>query len=106
MLLSQHDTATARTVAVNSLVAGQLFYLLNCRKMRNHPFKKDFFNNKVVLIAIIALIILQVVFTYVPFMNDIFATAPVTGTLLFYPLIVGIAVFLIVELEKYVRRKL
>jgi P-type Ca2+ transporter type 2C len=105
-LENQHETAVARTVAINSLVAGQLFYLLNCRKMRHHPFEKDFFNNKAVLIAIIVLIVLQVVFTYVPFMNDIFDTAPVTGSLLFYPLIVGLGVFLIVELEKYITGKL
>jgi P-type Ca2+ transporter type 2C len=103
-LKNQYDMATARTVAVNSLVAGQLFYLLNCRGLRSHPFGRHFFRNKAVLIACIALIILQAVFTYAPFMHSIFITTSITGSLLLYPLLVGVGVFALVELEKWIAR--
>lgn len=102
LLINQHELVVSRTIAVNSLVAGQLFYLLNCRKLRQHPFEKDFFNNKAVFIACATLVLLQGVFTYVPFMNEIFATSPITGGQLLYPLMVGLGIFFIVELEKWV----
>jgi P-type Ca2+ transporter type 2C len=101
---NHHDTATARTVAINSLVAGQLFYLVNCRKLRHHSLNKDIFKNKAIMIACAALIALQAVFTYLPFMNNIFATAPMAGNHLIYPLMVGIGVFIIVELEKKISK--
>jgi magnesium-transporting ATPase (P-type) len=91
-----------RTVAVNTLVAGQLFYLFNCRKIKLPSLGKGFFNNKYAFIAAGALILLQVFFAYTPFMNNFFGTAPIEASLWLYPLIAGIAVFFIVELEKYV----
>ena len=91
-----------RTVAVNTLVAGQLFYLFNCRKIKLPSLGKGFFNNKYAFIAAGALIVLQVFFAYTPFMNTFFGTAPIEASLWLYPLIAGIAVFFIVELEKYV----
>jgi potassium/sodium efflux P-type ATPase len=104
-LINQHELIVSRTVAVNSLVAGQLFYLLNCRKLRHHTFEKDFFNNKAVLIACVTLVLLQLVFTYTPFMNEIFASSPITGILMLYPLMVGLGIFFIVELEKWVMKR-
>jgi potassium/sodium efflux P-type ATPase len=90
-----------RTVAVNTLVAGQLFYLFNCRKIKLPSLGKGFFDNKYAFIAAAVLILLQVFFAYTPFMNDFFGTAPIAASLWLYPLTAGIAVFFIVELEKY-----
>ncbi len=91
-----------RTVAVNTLVAGQLFYLFNCRKIKLPSLGKGFFNNKYAFIAAGALIVLQVFFAYTPFMNTFFGTAPIQASYWLYPLVAGVAVFFIVELEKYV----
>jgi hypothetical protein len=35
-------------------------------------------------------------------MNEIFASSPITGNLMLYPLMAGLGIFLIVELEKWV----
>ena len=96
----------ARTVAVNTLVAGQMFYLLNCRKIKTSAFSKGFFNNRSVFIAFAVLIVFQVFFVYVPFMNDAFDTAPLEASMWLYPLAAGIGVFLVVELEKYIVAKI
>jgi P-type Ca2+ transporter type 2C len=92
----------ARTIAVNTLVAGQLFYLFNCRKMHEPAIGWGFFNNKYAFYAVGVLILLQLVFTYAPFMNEWFATAPHTAWYWVYPIGGGLTVFLLVELEKYV----
>jgi len=91
----------ARTIAVNTLVAGQLFYLFNCRKMNEPSIGTGFFNNRYAFYAVGILIVLQLVFTYAPFMNEWFATAPHKAWYWVYPLMGGFVVFLIVETEKY-----
>jgi P-type Ca2+ transporter type 2C len=100
------DMVEARTVAVNTLVAGQLFYLLNCRQIKTPAFSKGFFKNRTVFIAIGVLILLQVFFVYIPFMNEAFGTFPHGLALWLYPLIAGIAIFFIVEFEKYITAKI
>ena len=95
----------ARTIAVNTLVAGQLFYLFNARKIKEPAIGKGFFKNKYTFIAAGALVLLQIVFVYVPFMNTFFGTAPIELELWLYPLAAGVAGFLIVEGEKFIARK-
>jgi potassium/sodium efflux P-type ATPase len=92
----------ARTIAVNTLVAGQLFYLFNCRKIKLPSLGKGFFNNEYSFIAAGALIILQMLFVYAPFMNTFFETEGIDASLWLYPLAAGIVVFISVELEKFI----
>ncbi len=103
----QSSDELARTVAINTLVAGQAFYLLNLRLI-HQPVLRGWvlFHSKAIWIAIGILIVLQLSFTYVPVMQTLFGTTAIgwqdwTRILLF-----GLAVFLIVELEKTVLRRL
>lgn len=100
------DEATARTIAVNTLVAGQLFYLFNCRRVGMPALGKGFFNNKFAFMAAGALIVLQLVFVYMPFMNTFFGTRAITASYWLYPAAAGIIVFCLVEIEKAVILKL
>jgi magnesium-transporting ATPase (P-type) len=95
----------ASTIAVNTLVAGQLFYLFNCRRIREPSLGKGFFKNKYVFIAAGTLVLLQMLFVYVPVMNTFFETSPMAGSFWLYPLGAGLVVFLIVELEKFILAK-
>ncbi len=99
------DTGIARTVAVNTLVAGQLFYLFNCRQIKTPALSRDFFGNKYVFFAAGALVLLQLFFVYVPFMNTFFDTAPIEGHYWWYSLAGGLIVFAVVELEKIIIQK-
>ncbi len=96
-----YEVDIARTIAVNTLVSGQLFYLFNCRRMNNPAISKDFFNNRYVFYAAGILIFLQLIFTYAPFMNQLFGTNPHHYTYWVFPLTSGFIVFVMVELEKY-----
>ncbi|MCC5914202.1 MAG: cation-transporting P-type ATPase [Balneolaceae bacterium] len=96
-----YDLEEARTVAVNTLVAGQLFYLFNCRRMNDPSIGSGFFGNKYAFYAVGVLIIFQMIFTYAPFMNEWFGTTPHAFWYWVYPLSGGFLVFMIVELEKY-----
>ncbi|MFA5371666.1 MAG: cation-transporting P-type ATPase, partial [Sideroxydans sp.] len=73
MIARGDSLETARTVAVNALVVGEIFYLFNCRYLlapvRNW---QDFIGNPYVLLSIGVLVVIQLAFTYVPFMQEMF----------------------------------
>jgi magnesium-transporting ATPase (P-type) len=94
----------ARTVAVNMLVFGQLFYLFNCRKMYQTIFCKDFWVNRIAFIVSGILLLLQLGFTYLPFMQHWFGAAPLKPVDWLYLLAGGMVVLLVVEIEKTLTR--
>ena len=61
-------------------------------------------SNKAILVVCALLFVLQGAITYLPFMNMTFGTVPLELTHWKYPFMLGIAVFLIVEVEKGVMR--
>jgi len=103
--LEQQNTDTgvelARTLAVNALVLGQVFYLLNTRSFRAPAYTlSGLTGNRAVLIAIAAIVVLQLLLTYAPFMNVLFDTAPLDMRDWLLCLAVGMVVFVLVEGEK------
>jgi magnesium-transporting ATPase (P-type) len=95
----------ARTAAVNALVMGQIFYLLSARHFdRSSLSVEGLTGNRVVLLAIGICLVLQLLFTYLPVMNTLFGTAPLDLGAWALCIGIGLAVFLLVEIEKAVRR--
>jgi len=95
----------ARTVAVNVFVMVEAFYLFNSRSFVRSPFALGLGTNPWVIGGFFLMIALQLAFTYVPFMNTLFGSAPIA--LLPWLKIVGvsIAAFAIIEAEKWVRNR-
>ena len=96
----------ARTAAVNALVAGEIFYLFNCRHL-TAPVAgwSDFIGNRVALAAAGVLIALQGLFTYAPAMHALFKTAPLDAEAWLKIVVFGFVVYGIVEIEKGVFRR-
>ena len=91
----------SRTVAVNALVMGEIFYLFNCRYLYAPVLSREgLFGNRYVLIAISLLLGLQALFTYAPFMQVLFGTTAIDVDAWLRVLGFGVAVFAVVELEK------
>ncbi len=95
-----------RTITLQTIVITQMFHLFNSRSIRDFAFNKDFFSNKAVFIVSGLLILLQLGITYLPFMNDVFGTTQLALSDWKYPFIFGFIVFIIVEIEKTVMRKI
>jgi riboflavin transporter FmnP len=51
------------------------------------------------------LLLLHLAFTYLPFMNIFFGTVPIKAASWLFPLLGGLLVFLIVEVEKLITNK-
>lgn len=97
----------ARTAAVNALVAGELVYLINSRFFLAPSLSlRAWFGNRYAILAIVILIGLQLVFTYAPFMQSAFGARDLSGEAWLRIAGAALAVFLVVELEKAVVRRL
>ncbi len=95
----------ARTLAVNTLVCAQAFYLFNSRFLRESSLSfSRMFTNRAVWLAVGVLAVLQLVFVYTPFMQRLFGSTALEWRDWFIPLGIGFAVFLIVEAEKAIYR--
>ena len=66
----------ARTVAVNVFVAGEIAYLFNCRNLCGPFWRCGWFSNPWFWAGIAAMLVLQALFTWLPAMNRVFASAP------------------------------
>ncbi len=95
----------ARTIVVNVIVVVEMFYLLNCRSLTRSFFSLNFFTNRWVLGGLAAMASLQLLFTYAPFMNRLFHSAPISPRAWLEILGVGLAVFAAVELKKHLRSR-
>jgi len=104
-LASGADLDVARTEAVTMLALGQLAYLLNCRFLNRSSFTLDVLRgNPVVWWSAIALVALQLVYTYVPFMHSLFGSSPLDLQGWLLPIAFSIAIFIAVEILKAIRR--
>jgi magnesium-transporting ATPase (P-type) len=95
----------ARAVAVNALVIGQIFYLLNSRyKLDSSLSLKAHLGNKYLAMGIGAVVILQLLFTYAPPFQTLFETAAIPLWVWPWLFLGGLVFFLVVEGEKLIIR--
>jgi len=99
--------ALARTVAVNAITIGQVFYLLNSRYLVDSSFSlKAHLGNRYLPLGIGAVIVLQAVFTYAPPFQVMFGNEPIPLRIWPWLLAGGLVFFVVVELEKLVIRSI
>lgn len=97
----------ARTVAVNTLVMFEIFYLFNSRYLTAPVLNRaGLLGNKYVLLAISILIIFQLGFTYLEPLQALFGTAALNLSDWGYIILVASSVLILVELEKAVIRRI
>ena len=102
-----HDIDTARTMVVNMLIVGEIFYLFNVRFLHMRSLTlRGAMGTPVVLAAIVAVVIAQLLFTYAPFMHDIFDSRPLSLTDGLMIIGLGAAMFAVLELEKLAAHRL
>ncbi len=100
------EIEVARTLAVNILVAGEIFYVFNCRRLLARSFSLEgLIGSRALLIAVGVVVVLQLAFTYAPPLQTLFGTGPLEAIQWAYVLGAGAAVFIIVEAEKALRRR-
>jgi len=97
--------AVARTVAVNVVVAVEILYLFNARSMTQSIIRQGWLSNPWAIGGTAVMIGLQLLFTYAGWMNRTFQTAPISAEAWGRILLVALAGFVLVEIEKWMRRR-
>ncbi len=97
--------ADAQTIAVTTVIAFQVFYLLVCRSLRSSLRTIGIFSNPMVFIGIGSLIVLQAVFIYWGPLNSIFGTAPLPLRDVILAIAVGSLIGPIIGVEKWIRAR-
>jgi magnesium-transporting ATPase (P-type) len=101
------DLELARTAALTTLVVAQAFYLLNMRFLATSSLRVELFTtNRVAWLSISALVVLQLLFVYTPALRAVFDAAPLQPGHWAVAVGAGAGVFLLVELEKALTRRL
>jgi len=96
----------ARTMVVNMLVAAGIFYLFNVRYLHGESITlRGILGTKAVLISVAAVVAAQIFFTYVPFMNAVFESRPLSFFELALITSLGILLTIMLEGEKLLARR-
>lgn len=98
------DQVTASTMMVNIIVISKIFYLFNIRTSK-FALSKEFFSNKPAFLIIGIMVLLQLLLTYVPFMQQAFHTAPMSVVEWGITILAGFLILVITEIDKWVRMK-
>ena len=97
----------ARTTAVNTLIFFQIFYLFNARFLKAPALSREgFVGNPAVLIAVATIIVLQMLFTYLPLFQKVFGTEAIPPGDWLRIIAFTFTVFVVVEFEKFIVRRL
>jgi magnesium-transporting ATPase (P-type) len=100
------SVAEARTVAVNLFVMVELFYLFNCRSFTRSMFAIGLFSNPWVIGGSLAMIALQLAFTYLPVMNTLFHSAPIGPEAWWRIMAIAALAYLLVGVEKTITNRM
>ena len=99
-ITSSENVSVAQTVVVNSIIFMEIFYIFICRNINGMFFSRRFYKNITIWLGILLMIVIQMFFTYSPFMNKVFGSAPLSlynwGVLLS----VALFVFFIMQYDK------
>jgi Ca2+-transporting ATPase len=95
----------AQTMAVTTVIMFQMFYLLNCRSLCDSVFRIGLFSNPFIYIGSGVLTLLQLGFIFLPFMQRVFGTAPLSLKALGLCALVGAMVLPVISVEKWWRSR-
>jgi len=99
----KHDMGHWQTMVFTVLALSQLGHVLAIRSDRTFLYKQGLFSNMPLIGSVLMTFVLQMLIVYVPFLNDVFKTQPLSLKELGICIAVSMVVFHAVELEKWVK---
>jgi P-type Ca2+ transporter type 2C len=100
-----HSGAHWQTMVFTVLCLSQLGHVLAIRSERDSTFALGFWSNPVLMLAVLFTLGLQLTTIYVPALNAVFKTQPLTWDELVICLVLSSVVFFAVEAEKWLMRR-
>ena len=87
------------------LVTAQWVYMINCRSSDSFSLSMGLLRNQGIWLVTGVLLLMQLVIIYVPLMQSMFGTEALPLRYWFVTLVIGVAMFLVVEIEKRLTRR-
>lgn len=97
--------AEAQTEAVTTVILFQIFYLLNCRSLKGSLLTIGLWSNPWVYLGIAVVLLLQLGFIYLPFMNTVFGSGPLSATSWLEAIAVAVLIMPVIGIEKWWRKR-
>ncbi len=94
-----------QTMVFTVLVIAQLFHCLAIRSERFSLFGIGLLSNPALVVAILVTVLAQIAVIYLPPLNTVFRTVPLSAAQLAACFAIGSIVLIAVELEKFLRRR-
>lgn len=101
-----HGIEHWQTMVFTVLSLSQLGHVLGVRSDRTFLYKQGIFSNMPLMSAVMLTFVLQMAVVYLPFMNEVFKTQPLSMRELGICLAMSVVVFHAVELEKWVKMRM
>ncbi|MBI5193485.1 MAG: cation-translocating P-type ATPase [Nitrospirae bacterium] len=95
-----------QTMVFTVLCLSQFGHVMAIKSENKSLFSGGIFSNKPLLITVILSFLLQLATIYMPILNRVFKTEPLTFSELMFTLVLSSVVFIAVEIEKWVKRRL
>jgi magnesium-transporting ATPase (P-type) len=94
----------AQTFAVNAMVGLEIAYLFSVRLRHSAPFDfRDIRLTRALLLGIAAVVVLQILFTYVPLFQTLYDTRPIDWPDMGVVALAALGLILVLEVEKAIR---
>ncbi len=97
--------AKAQTIAVTYVILFQILYMIHCRSLTDTLRKIGVFSNLTVFWGIGVVLALQALFIYLPLLQRVFKTMPLTAGDLGLTLLAAIGIFPVISVEKWIRSR-
>lgn len=101
-----HDGNHWQTMVFTTLCFCQLYHVMAIRSETRSLFSMGLWSNRPLLLAVGSTVLLQLMVIYVPYFNELFHTAPLSWQELLIVTGVSGVVFVAVEIEKWVKRRI
>ena len=90
----------SQTIVVTFVIMFQIFYMLNCRSLKDSLLKIGIFSNNAIFIGIGTILAFQALFIYNPFMQSVFGTAALDLRDILIATGAGFVIFPLIWIEK------
>lgn len=95
----------ARTVALTTMVFFQFYQAVNCRSETRSIFRMNPLSNGLLFFSMIAAFFAQLAVIYVPALQWVFRTEPLTGGEWVQIGLVSFSIIIVVEMDKWLRSR-
>ena len=99
------DNAHWQTIVFTVLCFSQMSHVVAIRSETESFFSQGFLSNKPLMGAVFLTFILQLCVIYIPFLNPVFKTTPLSAKELAVTIALSLIIFFAVEIEKLIKRR-